>query len=239
MRITGLKKYKYKYDLHVHTSPVSTCADFTPEETVKKYAELGFNGFVLTNHFTQLGAGKYPTLSDFVSYYLNDYSEAVYYGRKYGVKVMLGLEIRFPENSNDYLVYGLDENDVARAAEYLSADYKTFYREFKNDRNIILQAHPLRKTVTLCDLDYVDGIEAFNMHPGHNASISLATKLARENPRLLVTGGTDFHHDGHEGLCATCSREMIEDSFGISELIKSRDFILDISGSVIIPGYFN
>ena len=238
MRITGLKKYKYKYDMHVHTSPVSTCGDFSPEETVIKYANLGFDGFVLTNHFTPLSASKHSSLSGFVSYYLNDYEEAKEYGKKYKVDVMLGLEIRFPENNNDYLVYRVDEDDVFCAAQYLYTDYKTFYREFKNDRNIIIQAHPLRGSVTLCDLDYVDGIEVFNMHPGHNAQISLATKISKENPHLLVTGGTDFHHEGHQGLCATCSSEKISDSFGIAELIKSREFILDLSGSIIIPNFF-
>ncbi len=238
MGITGLKKYKYRYDTHVHTSPVSTCGDFSPEETVVKYAALGFDGFVLTNHFTPLNASNHASLSDFVSYYLNDYEKAVEYGKKHTINVMLGLEIRFPENNNDYLVYGIDTDDVYRAAEYLHTDYKTFYRKFKNDRNIIIQAHPLRSSVTLCDLDYVDGIEVFNMHPGHNAKISLAAKIAKENPHLLVTGGTDFHHDGHEGLCATCTATKITDSLAIAELIKSRDFILDISGSVIIPNFF-
>ena len=87
MRITGLKKYKYKYDLHVHTSPVSTCADFSPEDTVKKYADAGFDGFVLTNHFTPLGLSKHPSKEDFVSYYLNDYYETKEAGEKAGIEL--------------------------------------------------------------------------------------------------------------------------------------------------------
>jgi hypothetical protein len=63
-------------------------------------------------------------------------------------------------------------------------------------------------------------------------------KIAKEKPHLLVTGGTDFHHDGHEGLCATCTTTKITDSFAVAELIKSRDFVLDLSGSVIIPNFF-
>ena len=238
MRITGIKKYKYKYDLHVHTSPVSVCADFSPEDTVKKYAEEGFNGFALTNHLTPLGLSKHASANDFVSYYLNDYYEAKKYSETYGIDVILGLEIRFPENNNDYLVYGISEEDVYRAAEYLTTDYKTFYKEFKSDKNLIIQAHPFRNGVELCDLEYVDGIEVFNMHPGHNSRVATAAKLVKENPHLLVTGGTDFHHEGHQGICATCTETPIKDSFKLANVISSRNFILDMYGNKIIPAQF-
>lgn len=235
MAITGLKKYKYKYDLHVHTSPVSTCADFSPHETVKMYAETGFNGFVLTNHFNLGVMGTYTEKRDFADYYLNDYYETKEAGKKEGLDISLGMEIRFPENNNDYLIYGISEDDVYRAAEYLESDYKTFYREYKSDCNIIIQAHPFRSSVSLCDLDYVDGIEVFNMHPGHNSRIAMAAKLAKENPRLLITGGTDFHHENHQGMCAVCTEKRIKNSYEISDVISSGNFIFDLFGNKIIP----
>lgn len=235
MAITGLKKYKYKYDLHVHTSPVSTCADLSPEQTVKLYAEAGFSGFVLTNHFNLGVMGTHTVKKDFAEYYLNDYYKAKEAGKKEGLDISLGMEIRFPENTNDYLVYGISEDDVYRAAEYLESDYKTFYREFKSEHNIIIQAHPLRNSCVLCDLDYVDGIEVFNMHPNHNSRISLAAKLVKENSRLLITGGTDFHHDGHQGLCAVCTGKRLKTSYDVADIISSGDFIFDLSGNKIIP----
>ena len=238
MRITGLKKYKYKYDLHVHTSPVSTCADFSPEETVKKYSDAGFDGFVLTNHFTPAGLSNYSSKEDFVSYYLNDYYETKSAGEKAGLDIILGMEIRFPENTNDYLVYGISEDDVRTCADFLASDYKTFYREFKSQSNLIIQAHPFRNNIVLADLDYIDGIEVYNMHPGHNSRIGIAAKLVKENPRLLITGGTDFHHEGHEGMCALCSYRKITDSHSAAEVISSRDFIFDVWGNKIIPAQF-
>ena len=235
MRITGIKKYKYNYDLHVHTSPVSTCADFSPEETVRKYSDAGFDGFVLTNHFNLGVMGVHTDKKDFAKYYLNDYYEAKAAGEKAGLDILLGMEIRFPENTNDYLVYGISEEDVYRATEFLESDYKTFYREFKSDKNIIIQAHPFRNNIVLADLDYIDGIEVFNMHPGHNSRIALAAKLVKENPRLLIAGGTDFHHEGHEGMCAMCTETRVTDSFDIAEIISARNFIFDIMGHKILP----
>ena len=235
MAITGFKKYKYKYDLHVHTSPVSTCADFSPKEVVTMYKKAGFNGFVLTNHFTPLGLGKHNSKEDFAEYYLNDYYEAKEAGKKEGLDISLGMEIRFPENNNDYLIYGISEEDVYRAAKYLESDYKTFYREFKSEKNLIIQAHPFRNGIALCDLDYVDGIEVFNMHPNHNSRIAVAAKLAHENPHLLITGGTDFHHENHQGLLAFCTEKKVKNSYQFSNIISSGDFVFDLFGNKIIP----
>ncbi len=235
MGITGLKKYKYKYDLHVHTSPVSTCADFSSEETVDFYRETGYDGFALTNHFNIGVMQEYTTKNDFVAYYLNDYEKAKSYGKKSGIDVILGMEIRFPENTNDYLVYGITEDDVYRAFDYIYKDYRTFYTEFKTDRNIIIQAHPFRNSATLMALDYLDGIEVFNMHPGHNSRIGIAAKLAKENPDLLILGGTDFHHENHQGMCAVCTPKRIRNSIDMATLIHSRDYIFDVWGNKIIP----
>ena len=40
-----------KIDLHVHTSEISGCAHVTGEETVRLYAEAGYDAIVITNHF--------------------------------------------------------------------------------------------------------------------------------------------------------------------------------------------
>ena len=231
----NINDYRYKYDLHVHTSPVSACGDLTPCEVVNRYAELGFQGVVITNHFSESVLRGFKTKEDFLEYYLNDYRNAVENGKKHGLQVFLGLEIRFPENNNDYLVYGIDETDVLCAYDYIFTDYETFYREFKTDKNLIVQAHPFRSSCSLQQLDIIDGIEVYNMHPGHNSRVALAAKLVHDNPRLCVTGGTDFHHEGHQGMCAMCLKEKVCDSIALADAIRARDYIFDIWGNKIIP----
>ena len=226
--------YKYKYDLHVHTSPASSCADFFPETVADIYADAGFHGIVITNHFSSSAMGSFETKEEYLNFYLSDYNSAAKRGKEIGLRVLLGMEIRFPENNNDYLVYGIEEKDLYTAYDYIFTDYEKFYREFKNENNVIIQAHPFRNSCSLQSLDIIDGIEVFNMHPGHNSRVALAAKLAHDNPHLLVTGGTDFHHEGHQGMCAACSREVITDSFSMAALIKSGDFIFDIWGNRIL-----
>lgn len=233
--MTELSKYKYKYDLHVHTSPVSPCGDFSPEEVVDKYIELGYHGIVLTNHCQPHLVDKFETGEDFISHFLSDFYRGKEYGDKKGFDVILGIEMRFPESNNDYLVYGIEECDIYEAIRYIHTDYETFYKNFKTENNLIIQAHPFRKGCSLEDTDNLDGIEVFNLHPGHNSVIGFAAKAAFDNPHLLKTGGTDFHHEAHEGMCSTIFSERITDSYMLANSLKAKDYILDIWGNKVIP----
>lgn len=230
-----MQNYKYKYDLHVHTSPVSPCGDFTPEEVVNIYKSLGFSGFVITNHFSFLRSKTFESPEDYAKYFLDDYKKAKEYGDKKGIDVILGLEIHFPQNANDYLVYGIDESDICKIIDCARSDYETFYKEFKNEKNLIIQAHPFRKNCFLENTKLLDGIEIFNLHPGHNSAVGFAAKAAYENPHLLRIGGTDFHHEGHGGMCAVVAKEKITDSFALAEVLKSKDYIMDVWGNKIFP----
>lgn len=233
--MTELSKYKYKYDLHVHTSPVSPCGDFSPEEVVDKYIELGYHGIVLTNHLQPHLVDKFETGEDFIAHFLSDFYRGKEYGDKKGFDVILGIEIRFPENNNDYLIYGIEESDIYKAIQYIHTDYETFYKNFKTEKNLIIQAHPFRKGCSLQDTNILDGIEVFNLHPGHNSGIGFAAKAAFDNPHLLKIGGTDFHHEAHEGMCGALFKERVTDSYMLSNALKSKDYILDIWGNKVIP----
>lgn len=231
--------YRYKYDLHVHTSPVSRCGDFSPREVVDRYVSAGFQGIVITNHFSFAAMNTLKSKEEYLNFYLSDYYEARSYGKEKGLDVLLGAEMRFPENDNDYLVYGINEKDLFSAYDYLFTEYEKFYDEFKNGHNIIIQAHPFRSSCNLQSLDIIDGIEVFNMHPGHNSRVAVAAKTAYENPHLLVTGGSDFHHENHQAMCGVCLKERVTDSFAMAKVIKSRDFIFDIWGNKIVPSNNN
>ena len=56
----NIKDYKYKIETHAHTSPMSPCADFTPEEVIKKYAaDFMFCGiFFITNYYISHLSGE-------------------------------------------------------------------------------------------------------------------------------------------------------------------------------------
>lgn len=230
-----ISQYKYKTDLHVHTSPASNCGRVDVETTVGYYSELGFNSIVLTNHFNRDVFNESKTEKEWLDHYLNDYTQAKKLGENYGINIILGMELRFPENVNDYLIFGIDEQDVVRAYDYIDSSYEVFYKKFKNEKNVIVQAHPFRNGMELQRAELLDGIEVYNMHPGHNSNIGFAARLAAENPDFIITGGTDFHHDGHQGMCAMRTAEKISDSFQLAQILKSGDYFFDIWGDIILP----
>jgi hypothetical protein len=80
----------------------------------------------------------------------------------------------------------------------------------------------------------VDGIESFNMHPGHNSRIALATKFAREH-HLIVSGGSDFHEKDRHATCLLRTKDKLRDSYDIAEAIKSKDVLFDVSGHIVFP----
>ena len=185
----------------------------------------------------ELVTPKYMTVSRegalTAEYYLEDFYKAREAAGD-ALNVILGVEMRFEGSSNDYLVYGVSEEDIPRFIELVPHGIENFYKEVKSERNVIIQAHPFRKGVTLAPLDSIDGIESFNIHPGHNSRVGIGARYAKLKD-LLVTGGTDFHHEGHQALCLMRSKEEMKNSYDVAEAIKSRNVILDCSGHIVIP----
>ena len=68
----------YRYETHLHTSPVSRCAGAGVREQMRFYRELGYDGIFVTNHFLDGNVNidrtlPYKTKLDF---YLSDYFDA-------------------------------------------------------------------------------------------------------------------------------------------------------------------
>ncbi len=228
-------EYKYKVELHNHTTPVSGCSRYPAREMVRKYKELGYSAFALTNHFNT-GLLK-RSQEDAVSFFMNDFYEARDEGEKQGVKVCLGVEIHFADMPNDYLVYGIDEGDINTIYKYIGRGIKDYYTDCKNDRNIIIQAHPFRKGLVYTP-DYVDGVEAYNLHPGHNSAVAFAARAACQSKKLHISG-SDLHHPGREGLTAMLTREIPNDSFDLARIIKSGDYVLSIDDDIVLQPAYN
>ncbi len=233
LKETLLQTYPYRVELHAHTNPVSGCSEIPPEELVDRYMALGAHGVVITNHALPHQKEE-AAKEEWARWYTQDYFDTKAAGDAAGLRVYLGMEIRFPDSCNDYLVYGVDEAFVATAWDYLDTDLHTFYTACKADDRVILQAHPCRDWQVQADPADLDGVEIFNMHPGHNSRVAMAAKhpLAAEG---IVTGGTDFHHRGHEGRLFAAFKELPEDSFALARALKSRDYILVMENAVILP----
>lgn len=229
----NISEYIYQTELHSHTYPCSSCSQIPPEEVIRIYAELGYTSIVISNHFNE-GMRFYGDKQKAVDTFLVDFDTACRYGEKYSINVILGCEIRFTENANDYLLYGIDRNFLYAAYEHIDSTIAEFSEWFRNDSRLLIQAHPFRNNMTDVDPALLDGIETFNMHPGHNSRIAVAAKYAAEND-FIVACGTDYHHPTHEGMAALLTREPVTSSEQLADILRSRDYLFRVSGHIVLP----
>ncbi len=232
------KEYRYKIEAHAHTAPISGCSEVSPEELINTYSELGYDGIVITNHFMY----DYSTcmrdnsVEDGVKKYMSAYYEAAELGKKKNIHVLLGAEMRFTENTNDYLVYGVDEKMLVDIYGYFKDGAENFRKNYSMPKSVFLQAHPFRDGMEEVDAAILDGIEIFNMHPEHKSRNAIANIYAKKNNLGIGIAGSDFHFlRGRDvSVSAILTRKMPEDSFEFAEILKSKDYLMEIGTNAVI-----
>jgi histidinol phosphatase-like PHP family hydrolase len=227
-----IAQHPYKFELHAHSNPASACSEFSPAELVERCKNAGAHGLVLTNH--AIWWMKETPKEEWCAQYLKDYREAKEAGERMGLQIILGFEIHFSDSSNDYLVFGYDESFVPTVYDWMDKTAKEFYDAFSNEDALIIQAHPNRNNMVEMERDCVDGYEVFNLHPGHNSRVAFAARLHKKNGGI-VTGGTDFHHRGHEGSLFTCFSTLPQDGKDLVRLLRNGDYLFLVGDQIILP----
>lgn len=240
MNLNDLKEelshlYRYRIELHAHTSPASKCSDVTPRELVETYRSLGYDAIHLTNHFV---FSEDRSKEESVAVFLDDYYETKRYGDALGLKIYLGAEIRFTENANDYLVFGVCPEMLGEIYGLLKNGVEYFRKNYPMPDSVFVQAHPKRNKMEDVAPELLDGVEVYNMHPNHNSRIGLAAFCAKRDRVPIVTAGTDYHHKNcdHEGLSALRVKYLPDDAFGLAKLLRTGDYLLEIGReNLVIP----
>jgi hypothetical protein len=229
------KEYSYRIEMHAHTRPISPCSDVTAADVAEIYSKQNYDAIVLTNHYALdlcEGMDKYSAADMHMAAFEELKAECA----KYGMTALLGSEVRFAENHNDYLIYGVDRNILSQVFDYFDKGLEAYRTEVKLEKSVFLQAHPFRDGNKRANPAFLDGVEVFNMHPHHNSRVGLAAKFAKENGFDIITSGTDFHHPNcnHEGVSALRTRVLPKDSFDLAEILKNGDYLLEVSGTSLI-----
>lgn len=231
-----LNEYKFETELHAHTSPASSCSQIPPERMAEIYKDLGYDAVTVANHFVYEYQGL--SKSEMIGRFLGDFEKAEKRGQEIGIKVLLAAEIRFTENDNDYLIYGVNRRMLEEIYDLLPYGVDNFRKVYKMPDSVFLQAHPFREGMEKVDPAILDGIEVFNMHPNHNSKVGLAAVYAKEQNLPIITSGSDFHHPdrGHEGVSAIRTKVLPKDTFELAEILKSGDYLLEAGrNNIIIP----
>ena len=226
-----LKEYNHRIELHAHSMPVSNCCRCSDERLLELYAENKVEAVCLTNHYTAdnpVFSGK--TKKESIDAYLEGYEKLKEAAKPYGIGIILGCEIRFNENCNDYLIYGVNREILEEAFDYFGRGVEEYRKNVVLKDSLFIQAHPFRDGIKTVDPRYLDGIETMNFHPKHNSRNSTSARYAKENGIEICIGGSDFHEDGHYNSSAllTLAKRAPTDSFDLARLLKSKDYLFYI-----------
>ena len=217
---------EYKYEIHAHTAEVSSCGHVPAAQAVRMYKDAGYQGIVFTDHFNEeyFERLEESDWSGMIDRYLEGYQAAAEEGEKLDMDILWGLELRFTENKNDYLVYGLDVSAL-KGLEFIHRSTIADFMEFVGDREdlLVFQAHPFRDGCTLVNPLVVHGLEVHNGNPRHDSRDHRAAQIAREN-ELLIISGSDFHRPGDLATGGIYLRRRVRTIGEFVEQVKRLDW---------------
>jgi hypothetical protein len=222
---------EYLIELHCHTSETSSCSAVGGEQLADLYKAKNYNAITVTDHYYK---GFFDSLKDIpweekIGRYLSGYRNAKKRGEEIGLTVMLGIELRFNENFNDYLIFGLDEQFLYANPEMYNYGIKQF-SEFSKEHNLLfIQAHPFRNGMVVINYDYLDGIEVYNAHQWHNSRNEMAELVYEEQRKkrpFIAAAGSDCHEVTHEGRAGIIADILPHDSIELAELLRSGGYKL-------------
>ena len=220
---------KFKTELHLHSSPASPCAELTPQEIAARYISYGYSTVVLTNHYTAcVNDSKGETWQERVDYFLRDF-HALKEAANGKLNVLLGCEIRFPQNTNDYLVLGLTEEFLRAHPDIYTMNVRSFSAFARENGLLFIQAHPFRNDMTVVRPELLDGVEVFNGHHKHHSRNNIANAWAKQYG-LIRTSGTDFHHPEQYGVGGIATDAPITSHEELISTLKSGDYTILCSG---------
>lgn len=231
----------YKYETHLHTSESSSCGRSTAAEMVHAFIREGYSGFVVTDHFINSSSTVPKDLcwQDKMKLYARGYDNAKREAEKYSnFLVMFGWEYTLFPYCADYLTYNLDLEFLINHPEMLDISFPEYCKLVHDNGGVIVHAHPYRQAHYINyepDLrqDLIDGIEVNNgLSTSSSNRNDKAWELARLNPHLFRTSGTDIHNVERAGIGGVAFKYRITDSKMFVEALKKGDGYLIIDGKI-------
>ena len=146
-------------------------------------------------------------------------------GKKYDLLVLGAYELRFDENANDYLVYGMTEEFTRNYSSIFTNGVKAFSESAQQNGFLLYQAHPFRNGMTVINPDVLFGIEVQNTHPRHDSRNDIALAWA-EKYGLHKIAGSDCHRIEDVGTSAIVTEEKIQNMDDLVQILKDERFTI-------------
>ncbi len=222
-----MNKREYKYELHCHTSDVSLCAASSAEEVVEFYKSRGYDGIVITDHYSPQTFLFHKSLcpQKYTDLYLKGYRKAkAAAGEEF--TVLLGCEVRFFFTIDDFLIYGVTEDFLKNNGNLMALYLKKLFKKCQENGLLLLEAHPFRELRFRHNPKYLNGCEVFNGKDKGKPANEKAKKWARDNKFSVVTSGGDFHDKKKTNPGGIITKEPIKTNADLIRILRSGEYIL-------------
>ena len=220
---------QFKTELHAHTSEVSPCGHVTAPEVADRFIQEGYSSLVITNHYCDYVIDNLKgSWREKMDYYMYPY----YLMREHAgdrLHVILGCELRFEDNINDYLIYGITEEFLRENPDLHKMSLRSFAPLARENGFLVVQAHPFRNGIEIVPPELLDGMETFNGTPSYDGRNAIADAWAKRYG-LIRTSGSDFHNPDQYGTGGILTSAAIRTGEELVAVLKSGDYTLHCTG---------
>ena len=209
----------YKYETHLHTSPISKCASGTVRECLEFYKKLNYDGVFITNHFLDgnINVDRQLSYEEKINFYFSDYEDGFEIGKELGIKVFPGVEISY--KGTDFLIYGLSKEWYLAHPEIMEMKKSVELKLMMDSGALVIHAHPYRESSYIDHIRLfprcVNGVETLNA--SRKKEENEMAELYRKHYGLLNFAGSDNHAAGKATHLAGMQSE--------TEIISEEDFV--------------
>ena len=217
-----------KIELHFHTKETSPCGKVPAKEGIWSYKAAGYDAVVVTDHFSAATLGTEGDWETVVQRFLNGYEEAKKFGESCYIKVYLGMEIRFDDCENDFLVYGISREFLMEHPWIYRSSLEKFSAIAREWGCCIIQAHPFRDGCRPVKPNLIDGVEIWNTNPRQDSRNYLAAEWSMEH-QLLQTAGSDYHREGDFSGAGILVTQLPNEEKELAKLMKAGEYEIEIS----------
>ena len=190
----------YQYELHMHSREASLCGKGSIHDMIRRYADLGYTGAVITDHFFRGNTCIDRDLpwEAFVDGYSRGYYEGQETAQKLGFHLLFGVEEGYG-GSKEFLAYGFEPEFLKENPQLRNAGIHAWSEAVHAVDGVLIYAHPFRMRDYISDpnampdMTLADGVELYNRGNPVEQDQKAVDTFAGED-WIFIAGG-DTHND--------------------------------------------
>ena len=219
---------EFLYELHTHEKSVSACGRFSPDELAGLYADLGYAGLCVTDHWFNGNTAVPADLSwtERVDAFARGWEAVKNAGDRRGLDVFFGFEYSY--KGTDFLIFNLNADWMKKNPGITALKTSDFLDKARADGGFIIQAHPYREEAYIDHIRLfprcVDAVEVLNMSGSmQRIQYQLAVSYA-DAYGLIKTAGSDAHYFDRPELAAIAARRKASDISDLVSILKKGEY---------------